>query len=255
MRENILSNNSIQAVDCLFCVSKHLSQAYVLCVEALQGYLGHRWLAIGHLAEAERECINEYPGLSNKIRELRVVIAGQDEKEKWKLKDITDLLMEIRVEAAKKNGFPEEEHLFKYYNDESDNLKDNEKFDLMLKDLKEMFHMVKSYETKLSKNLLNKIMQDLAKQPPIPIPEKPMNENPIESHPSYTGHEIPIEEAVKLHNVDKVEGDYKQAPPVPESSENKNVTILPENYYEENLKEKMIENNYPGDFIDEEVED
>jgi hypothetical protein len=33
---------------CLFCVSKHLSQAIVLTTECAQGYPMHVWLAIGH---------------------------------------------------------------------------------------------------------------------------------------------------------------------------------------------------------------
>lgn len=42
---------------CTFCARKHLAQALVLLQEARQGYPMHRWLAIGHLAEAADELI------------------------------------------------------------------------------------------------------------------------------------------------------------------------------------------------------
>lgn len=56
---------------CLMCVSKHLGQAAVLMDEARQGYPMHRWLAIGHMGEAARECCDKCPALAEKIRAYR----------------------------------------------------------------------------------------------------------------------------------------------------------------------------------------
>jgi len=113
-RNNLVSNDGIQGEDCLFCVSKHVAQAYILAVEALQGYIAHRWIAIGHLAEAERECINEFVGLSEKIRDLRVKMMGQT-NDGWTLQDILDILLEARKYAEEKNGYSELSHMLKYY--------------------------------------------------------------------------------------------------------------------------------------------
>lgn len=63
---------------CLFCVCKHLSQAQVLMSESAKGYPYHKWLAVGHLAEAEDESIDEYPDLTKKIRTLRLAIMEQE---------------------------------------------------------------------------------------------------------------------------------------------------------------------------------
>jgi hypothetical protein len=57
---------------CLDCVRKHLAQAACLMDEALQGYPQHRWLAVGHLAEASSECLDAHPALAQKLREHRL---------------------------------------------------------------------------------------------------------------------------------------------------------------------------------------
>lgn len=57
---------------CLDCVRKHLSQAAVLSSEARQGYPDHRWLAVGHMAEASDECVGKFPELAAAIREHRL---------------------------------------------------------------------------------------------------------------------------------------------------------------------------------------
>lgn len=114
--ENLVSKNTMQDGDYLFCASKHLSQAYILAVESLQGYTYHRWLAVGHLGEAERETINEYKEFSDKIRNLRAKMMGQV-NDGWSLQDITNLLVEARNLAVEHNGYSEKEHLFKFYND------------------------------------------------------------------------------------------------------------------------------------------
>lgn len=59
---------------CLDCVRKHLAQAHVLLDEAALGYPSHRWLAIGHLAEAESESLQRFSILAIKIREHRVAL-------------------------------------------------------------------------------------------------------------------------------------------------------------------------------------
>lgn len=57
---------------CLSCVRKHLAQAIVLMAEADMGYPLHKWLAIGHMAEAADECVANYPEFANTIRKTRI---------------------------------------------------------------------------------------------------------------------------------------------------------------------------------------
>jgi hypothetical protein len=57
---------------CLDCSRKHLSQALVLMLEVPQGYPLHGWIAVGHMAEAADEMIDEYPALAERIREERL---------------------------------------------------------------------------------------------------------------------------------------------------------------------------------------
>jgi hypothetical protein len=59
---------------CLDCVRKHLAQASVLLDEAELGYPHHRWLAIGHMAEAESESLREQPSFAQEIRACRIEI-------------------------------------------------------------------------------------------------------------------------------------------------------------------------------------
>lgn len=68
---------------CRECVLKHIAQAIVLVDEAINGYPEHRYLAIGHLAEAESECIAGYPELANEIRLVRKVIYALTEATKY----------------------------------------------------------------------------------------------------------------------------------------------------------------------------
>ncbi len=56
---------------CRRCTLKHLGQAAALFQEALQGYPGHRWLAIGHLAEAEAEIEAEDHEIASRLRQMR----------------------------------------------------------------------------------------------------------------------------------------------------------------------------------------
>lgn len=61
---------------CFDCALKHLSQACVLSLEAVQGYPVHQWYAIGHLAEASDELANGFSDLSNEIRNHRLRYMG-----------------------------------------------------------------------------------------------------------------------------------------------------------------------------------
>jgi len=57
---------------CLQCVAKHLGQAHVLLKETCKGYPEHYFFAVGHLAEAEDECVLKYPALAAFLRDLRL---------------------------------------------------------------------------------------------------------------------------------------------------------------------------------------
>jgi len=80
---------------CLDCVRKHLAQAMILQEESLLGYPQHKWLAIGHLAEASSECVSRFPELANRIRDLRKEYETQDTEF-----DIMPLLVEIEALSA-----------------------------------------------------------------------------------------------------------------------------------------------------------
>lgn len=79
---------------CLMCVSKHLAQAIVLTIESRTGYPTHLWLAVGHLAEAEAECVSQYHCFANKIRTVRMALSGQEGT--IKDTDLMDLLEQAR---------------------------------------------------------------------------------------------------------------------------------------------------------------
>jgi len=53
------------------CVMKHLGQACVLEIEAIN-YPIHKFLCIGHLAEAEAECMDKHPDFAAMIRDARI---------------------------------------------------------------------------------------------------------------------------------------------------------------------------------------
>lgn len=56
---------------CFECCRKHIAQAHVLETESKLGYPLHRYLAIGHLAEAEDEIIEKDEQLAAYIRAKR----------------------------------------------------------------------------------------------------------------------------------------------------------------------------------------
>jgi len=111
---NLVVDNGVQSNDCLFCVTKHICAAFVLLLESHQGYIYHRWLAVGNLVEAERESLGMIE-LHNKIRRVRLAVSGQS-NEGWCLTDITSLIIEVRKEAEKYNGFSEIDHYNKTIN-------------------------------------------------------------------------------------------------------------------------------------------
>lgn len=59
---------------CADCTRKHVSQAIILINESHQGYPAHRWLAIGHLAEASDESIGKWPSVARELREERLLL-------------------------------------------------------------------------------------------------------------------------------------------------------------------------------------
>jgi len=63
---------------CLECVRKHIAQALILLTESKLGHPEHKWLAVGHLAEAEAESVQKFQDFASKIRLLRLVIMNDD---------------------------------------------------------------------------------------------------------------------------------------------------------------------------------
>lgn len=94
---------------CLFCASKHISQAIVLVTECCQGYPMHIWLAIGHLAEGETESCSEFPELACEIRKVRLALMGQEGT--FDHGDLMNLLRKVRDVAESINGVSEEERI------------------------------------------------------------------------------------------------------------------------------------------------
>ena len=56
---------------CPACARKHLGQAIVLLQESVQGYPEHRWIAMGHIAEAEAEIQGYSPEIADALRNIR----------------------------------------------------------------------------------------------------------------------------------------------------------------------------------------
>lgn len=83
---------------CLDCAIKHVAQAQVLLDEAQLGYPTNRWLALGHLAEAESELLGCKPDLANQIRTVRLGVA---EGLALPYEDILDLLLDAKEEPKK----------------------------------------------------------------------------------------------------------------------------------------------------------
>ena len=82
---------------CYWCVTKHISQAIVLTIEAATGYPEHIWLASGHLAEAEAEILEVHPKFADRIREVRRKLTGEDPG--FRKDSLMELLREARTLA------------------------------------------------------------------------------------------------------------------------------------------------------------
>ncbi len=66
-------SGGVHRPSCINCCRKHIGQAIVLLGEASLGYPAHRWLAVGHLAEAAEEIL-EYPETATLLRAERLNI-------------------------------------------------------------------------------------------------------------------------------------------------------------------------------------
>lgn len=64
---------------CIDCCRKHVAQAIVLLGESLMGYPDHRWLAVGHLAEAAEEIIAIDGHLASELRTERLACMSNKE--------------------------------------------------------------------------------------------------------------------------------------------------------------------------------
>lgn len=67
-------SKTIMRESCLVCVRKHIAQALILLTESKLGHPEYKWLAVGHLAEAEAESIQKFSEFANKIRAVRLSI-------------------------------------------------------------------------------------------------------------------------------------------------------------------------------------
>ena len=89
---------------CLVCVRKHLTQALILLLESKKSekYEWHRWLACGHMAEAEDECLQKYPGFASNIRQNRIKVEQNelDTIDIWFKKTIEHLSEQIEDEPS-----------------------------------------------------------------------------------------------------------------------------------------------------------
>lgn len=81
---------------CDECVAKHIGAAIVCASEAENGYPTHRYLVIGHLAEAERECRDD--GMRETIRVYRKDYWETGEGEK--LAELLDILEEADMDSS-----------------------------------------------------------------------------------------------------------------------------------------------------------
>lgn len=86
---------------CMDCCRKHVAQAMVLFQEAEQPeYRQHHWLAIGHLAEAESECVGSYPDFADVIRDYRLAMMA-DRNYKPNLMELFDRIDDEEADALK----------------------------------------------------------------------------------------------------------------------------------------------------------
>jgi len=63
---------------CVLCCCKHLAQAHVLIKETHKDYPHHKWIAMGHMAEAEDEVLNAHKAMASAIRVARLQYQNDD---------------------------------------------------------------------------------------------------------------------------------------------------------------------------------
>lgn len=100
---------------CLACAIKHVAQAQVLLDEAALGYPNHKWLACGHLAEAESELLGVDPELAKQIRPMRIAVAAGED---LPYDDVMDMLL-LAKEKTEKPSDPlnPRKYFLKYHKD------------------------------------------------------------------------------------------------------------------------------------------
>ena len=94
---------------CLNCARKHLAQADILIMEEATGdYPLHKWYAIGHLAEAADELMDEFPDLAAKIRQER--LKYMEDGEKIAIHELIELVSSFDKPEFTEEDLPEEKH-------------------------------------------------------------------------------------------------------------------------------------------------
>ena len=88
---------------CFDCCRKHLAQAIVLLTESKQGYPAHRWLSVGHLAEAAEEIMEKDVGMADSIRAERLAVMSRPDYMP-QLLDLIDRVTEL--DEAEKLDLP-----------------------------------------------------------------------------------------------------------------------------------------------------
>jgi hypothetical protein len=94
--KEIASTGSIRPT-CLDCCRKHIAQAIVLLNESKMGYPNHRWLAVGHLAEASEESIGEYEDLAQLLRGERLSLMDNPDYLPDTLMDFFDVIDDLEA--------------------------------------------------------------------------------------------------------------------------------------------------------------
>lgn len=92
---------------CLDCTRKHIGQASILVEESATGdYPEHFWLAMGHMAEAESECMKDFPELAAYIRQERIEMIENDDyyTDFVELIRLANAAAEIILEQEETNG-------------------------------------------------------------------------------------------------------------------------------------------------------
>jgi len=92
--------NNAPRKPCADCSRKHLAQAAILLQESIAGYPEHRWLAIGHVAEAEAEIAGLYPDVAQGLRASRKAM----ESDKEVMPDFMAVVSEISRRESESGG-------------------------------------------------------------------------------------------------------------------------------------------------------